>query len=243
MTQVAVVNTSSVVQDADVQDLVAALQIQVSRDFTPVWGRDAEISFLAQDPPVPPGTWELLIADNSDQAGALGYHELTVNGDPLGKVFAQDDIANGNSWTITASHEILEMLGDPWINQCVENDNPDGSIRFYALEVCDACEDDQFGYQLALPNGKNVLVSDFVRPSWFQPNDPAPYDFQNKINSPFAILQNGYIGYLDALSKAGWQQLNGHLLRPSRAAELVAKPGHRRYKRAIGMRKWRKSTR
>ncbi len=142
MVQVAIVNGSSVVQDADVQDSVAALQIQVSRDFAPIWGRDAQLAFSPRNTPVPGGTWELLIADNSDQAGDLGYHELTVNGDPLGKVFAQDDIANGNSWTVTASHELLEMLADPWINQCVQNNKPDGSIRFYALEICDACEDD-----------------------------------------------------------------------------------------------------
>ncbi len=243
MVQVAIVNGSSVVQDADVQDSVAALQIQVSRDFAPIWGRDAQLAFSPRNTPVPGGTWELLIADNSDQAGDLGYHELTVNGDPLGKVFAQDDIANGNSWTVTASHELLEMLADPWINQCVQNNKPDGSIRFYALEICDACEDDQFGYQVALPNGKNILVSDFVQPNWFQPNDPAPYDFQSRINAPFAILQNGYIGYLDAQSPNGWQQLNGQLTRPSKAAELTARPGHRRHKRTIGAGKWRRSTR
>jgi hypothetical protein len=239
--QVAVVNASTVVQDADVQDAVAALQIQVSRDFVRIWGRDAQISFLPQNTPIPAGTWQLLIADNSDQAGALGYHELTVNGDPLGKVFAKDDIANGNSWTVTASHELLEMLADPWANASVENDNPDGSFRFYALEVCDACEDDQFGYQITIPNGKNILVSDFVLPSWFQPLDSAPYDFQNKINAAFALLQNGYIGYLDAQSQNGWQQLNGQLSDPSKAAQMIPKPGHRRHKRMIGAKNWRRS--
>ena len=243
MTQVAVVNGSTVVQDGDVQDVVAALQIQVSRDFAPVWGRDAQLAFSPANASIPPGTWELVIADNSDQAGTLGYHELTVNGDPLGKVFAQDDITNGNSWAVTASHEMLEMLADPWINQCVQKNNPDGSIRFYALEVCDACEDDQFGYTVALASGKNILVSDFVRPNWFQPQDPAPYDFQNRINASFQILQNGYIGYLDAQSRSGWQQLNGQLVHPSKASQLVAKPGHRRHKRAIGADKWIRSTR
>lgn len=86
MISVAIVNGSTVVQDADVQDAVAALQVQVSRDFAPIWGRDAQLAFSPMAAPVPAGTWELLIADNSDQAGALGYHDLTVNGDPLGKV-------------------------------------------------------------------------------------------------------------------------------------------------------------
>ena len=218
MPPIAIVNGSSVVQDADVQDLVAALQIQVSRDFAPFWGRDAQISVLPMNPPVPAGTWELLIADNSDQAGALGYHDPTVNGDPLGKVFAQDDLNNGNSWTVTASHELLEMLADPWSDECMQNDKADVSIRFYALEVCDACEDDQFGYQIAIPSGKNILVSDFVRPSWFQPREPAPYDFQTRISAPFMLLQNGHIGYLDAQSQYGWQQFE-------RAAERSIESG------------------
>ena len=72
MTQVAVVNGSSVVQDADVQDLVAALQFQASRDFAPVWGRNAQLAFSPSDALIPPGTWELVIADNSDQACTLG---------------------------------------------------------------------------------------------------------------------------------------------------------------------------
>lgn len=243
MISVAIVNGSTVVQDADVQDAVAALQVQVSRDFAPVWGRDAQLAFSPMSTPVPAGTWELLIADNSDQAGALGYHDLTVNGDPLGKVFAQDDLNNGNSWTVTASHELLEMLADPWVDECVENDQPNGTIRFYAMEVCDACEDDQFGYQIAIPSGKSILVSDFVRPSWFQPREAAPYDLQNRINGPFVLLQNGYIGYLDAQSKGGWQQLNGQLSHPSKAKQIVAKPGHRRHRRSIGSAKWVRSTR
>ena len=243
MISVAIVNTSSVVQDADAQDAVAALQIQVSRDFAPVWGRDAQLAFAPSSPPVPAGTWELLIADNSDVARALGYHDLTVNGDPLGKVFAMDDLNNGNSWTVTASQELLELLADPWIDECVQHNKPDGSIRFYSMEVCDACEDDQFGYQIAIPSGKSILVSDFVRPSWFQPREPAPYDFQNRINAPFALLQNGYIGYLDAQSKDGWQQLNGQLSHPSKEKQIIAKPGHRRHKRSIGSAKWERSMR
>ena len=243
MIPVAIVNGSSAVHDSDVQDLVAALQIQVNRDFAPIWGRDAQLALTPLNAAIPAGTWQLLIANNSDQAGDLGYHELTVNGDPLGKVFAQDDINNGNSWTATASHELLEMLADPWINECVQNNKPDGSIRFYAMEVCDACEDDQFGYKVAIPSGKSILVSDFVRPSWFQPREPAPYDFQNKIKAAFQILQNGYIGYLDAQSESGWQQLNGKLSNPSKAAQIKAKPGQRRHKRSIGPSNWRRSKR
>jgi hypothetical protein len=43
-------------------------------------------------------------------------HDTTPDGLPLGKVFAGTDKAFGTQWTVTASHELLEMLGDPAIN-------------------------------------------------------------------------------------------------------------------------------
>jgi hypothetical protein len=42
-----------------------------------------------------------------------------VRGFPIGKVFAASDLKAGTSWTVTASHELLEMLGDPNINLTV----------------------------------------------------------------------------------------------------------------------------
>jgi hypothetical protein len=42
----------------------------------------------------------------------VGYHDLTNEGLPLGKVFAGSDMVNGYNWTVTASHELLEMLID-----------------------------------------------------------------------------------------------------------------------------------
>ena len=65
-----------------------------------------------------PDGGQIIITDNPDQAGALGYHELTSAGAPLGKVFAKLDLDSGTSWTVTLSHELLEMLADPWINWC-----------------------------------------------------------------------------------------------------------------------------
>jgi hypothetical protein len=42
--QVAVINTSTVLTDDQVQAAVPALQIQVHRDFAPVWGIDADLT-------------------------------------------------------------------------------------------------------------------------------------------------------------------------------------------------------
>jgi len=69
---------------------------------------------------------------------------LSSTGTPLGKVFAQFDIRNGASWTVTFSHELLEMLADPWINWCAIGSDS----RAYALEVCDPVEADELGMKL-----------------------------------------------------------------------------------------------
>jgi hypothetical protein len=215
--KVAITNISTVVSDADVQLAIAALQIQVTKDFLPIWDLGAELFFLPKTQKPDMGVAQLIVADTSDQAGALGYHELTVNGDPIGYCFAKSDIDDGTKWSITLSHELLEMLADPGINQVAEVDNQDGSITFYAYEVCDACEGDQYGYVIKHPDdtpmefsdGSQIYVSDFVTPEFFM--SPAPpnvaFDVRGQIQVPLQILPDGYLSVLQVKNSAGWQQL------------------------------------
>jgi hypothetical protein len=202
--QISVINESTVVPDAEVAPVIAALQKQVTNEFRPVWGVDAELTIVPKNSQPPGGSWWLVILDDSDQAGALGYHDLTSEGLPIGKVFAGSDIKAGTSWTVTASHELLEMLADPKINLTVfvHNDNTTGVL--YSYEVCDACEDDSFGYQI-----DTVLVSDFVYPAWFEgfrAEGSVQFDRMNKIQNPLQLLAGGYIGIFDVSSGSGWQQ-------------------------------------
>jgi len=46
--QISVINESTVLADADVTPTVAALQKQVTNDFRPVWGTDAELTIVSQ---------------------------------------------------------------------------------------------------------------------------------------------------------------------------------------------------
>jgi hypothetical protein len=96
------------------------LQHQVSLDFNAYWDLDCQLSFLPEGEALTPGWWQISVTDDPDQAGALGYHEMTSRGTPLGKVFARLDPQSGASWTVTLSHELLEMLADPWINWCAQ---------------------------------------------------------------------------------------------------------------------------
>jgi hypothetical protein len=202
--QISVINASTVVADNDVQPVVDALQKQVTNDFLPAWGVGAQLTFIPTGTAPPPGTWWLSILDDSDQAGALGYHDITPDGLPLGKVFAGTDLKYGMTWSVTASHELLEMLGDPNINLTVFVQNDQSTGILYAYEVCDACEADNFGYQIG-----NVLVSDFVFPSWFESfrtTGSTQFDQTKQIQNPLQLLAGGYIGVFDVNSGSGWQQ-------------------------------------
>jgi len=202
--KISVINESTVLADADVVPVVAALQEQVSSDFLPVWGVDAELSIVPKNSQPPAGSWWLVLLDDSDQANALGYHDLTSESLPIGKVFAASDLKAGTSWTVTASHELLEMLGDPNINLTVFVQNSNTAGTLYAYEVCDACEDDSLGYSI-----NNILLSDFVYPAWFEsfrPEGSTQFDRMNKIHTPFGLLTNGYIGVFNVSSGSGWQQ-------------------------------------
>jgi hypothetical protein len=205
--QIQFINESHAVSDDEVRTAISALQTQVHRDFLPAWAVDADLSLVSSDEH-PSGAWRIIVLDNSDQAGALGYHDVTIEGLPLGKVFAQTTMNYGGNWTVTASHELLEMLGDPGINRAVfvpptHHPNREGVI--FAYENCDACEADEFGYEI-----DDVRVSDFVFPAWFEPfraSGSTQFDFCNHINAPFELLSGGYIGVYEVLTGRGWTQI------------------------------------
>jgi len=235
--EISVMNQSTVLTDAQVQAAIGPLQTQISRDFAPVWGVDAKLIFVPNGTTPDSSSWWLTFFDDSDQANALGYHDVTASGLPIGKIFARSDLNNGTSWTVTASHELLEMLGDPEINMTILVQPDANSGTLYAYEVCDACEDDQFGYDI-----DGTLVSDFVFPSWFQPSltSAAQFDFQKKISAPLQLLAGGYIGVLNVNSATGWQQKTAEGAKPTWQSR--ARVGSRRERRRTPRNHWLKST-
>ena len=221
---IAITNESTVLTDDQVRAVLPALSKQVTNDFRAYWGVDASLVFLPKGEALTDGWWQIVILDDPDQAGALGYHELSSVGSPLGKIFARLDLQAGSSWTVTLSHELLEMLGDPEIDTCKQA--ADG--KFYALEVSDAVEADNLGYQI-----DNVLVSDFVTPRWF--NDQVEcdrYSFKQNVTKPLELAPGGYISVFD---NGQWSQLTEQALlasgREMAAAAQTVHPGSRRDRR------------
>jgi hypothetical protein len=203
--KIAVTNKSTLVSDYDLRQAVIAIQKQVSRDFYPVWSINATITWFAPTAVIPPNYWQVVLFDTADVAGALGYHDLTPSGQPLGKIFVKTAITYGYSWTVTLSHEIVELLADPFVNLTVFHQTSDTQGRLYAYETADAVEEDALGYRI---NG--VLVSDFVYPAWFD-GFRAPYSTRfsqmNNVHAPFALASGGYASYFDVTAGSGWQQV------------------------------------
>ena len=237
--KVAVVNSSSVLSDDEVLPVVNALQRQVAEDFAPAWGIDADLTFVPHGQTPAPDAWWLVLADDSDQAAALGYHETTDAGKPLGYVFARTAAQDNVQWSITASHELLEMLADPEINLTVFVQSSAIAGTLYAYEVCDACEADQHGYEI-----DGVWVSDFVYPAWFESSQrpgSTQFDHTRHLDSPLpTLLPGGYIGSFEVGTGSGWRQVTA--MHPARGMRnVVAARGSRRQRRLIGTSLWRSS--
>lgn len=229
--QVAVVNESTVCGDDEIAEITHALQHQVDHDFRPTWGIAAELTAVPKGQAPAAAAWVLGVFDDSDQAGALGYHDLTPELHPVGKVFAATDKKYGAAVSVTCSHELLEMLGDAYINTTALDPR---SGRLYAYENADAVEADDLGYEI-----DGTLVSDFVLPQFFDPQHAGkgqPLSFKGHVNEPFSLAKGGYLSFLDLGDlKKGWQQVTAEGTPDAgrepgqRSIDIV--PGSRRHRR------------
>ena len=206
MFNIGVVNNSKLVTNAQVKLWCSAVQTQVARDWAPIYGIYAVITFPSG--PVPGATmFPLSIEDVSDTPGALGYHDIDAKGVPFIKVFAKDTLNAGISVASVMSHEVLELLGDTYVEDTVLVDNGDGSGALYAAEVCDPVEGDLYKI-----NG--VEVSNFITPWWFMKSPPAgsSFDLLKRLRAPLTMTTGGYFS-LNLISRTrgllGWQQRNG----------------------------------
>jgi hypothetical protein len=229
---IAIINASSVLKDSDIAPIVQALQIQVTNHFAPVYGQDATLVQVKKDQIPPAGSWWLVFLDSSDVAGILGYHDVTSEGLPLGKVFAGLDLHYGNLPSVTASHELLEMLADPYCNKSARRET-----RFYAYEVGDPVQSDDLGYYI----GAQIKVSDFVYPAWFSRTGKGKMDYCGHLIRPFQLGSGGYISVLDPSSGGGWQQEFGDEDDGADGPKARAKVGSRRERRRTPLEHWLQS--
>jgi glycoside hydrolase-like protein/lipase (class 3) len=200
MRQIALVSESELIPAGDVSKVAAAIQKQATRDLSPIWEINATIDVFARLEDVPVGYWSVIARDDIDDPSAAGIHE-DENGQPFALVTASSDI---NVWSITASHEALEMLVDPSGNRLVAADSKlQGRRVNYLVEVCDPSEAAEHAYSC---NG--ILVSDFYTPNYFDPVKAGSvrYSFTGAISEPLQVLRGGYLSWQDPESNSWWQE-------------------------------------
>jgi hypothetical protein len=97
--------------------LTAALQKCYDRHFLPVWGFPVKLYNTKKPKPT---DWQLLYVDTTLDATTDRYHDLTLRGLPVSYIFVKTVLENREAMSLTASHEIFEMVIDPIANQWAE---------------------------------------------------------------------------------------------------------------------------
>lgn len=176
----------------------AALQKQAIRDLEPIWGITATVDAFDALEDIPLGYWPIIVQDDINMPGAAGVH-LDKDGQPFALVEYSE------SWSLTASHEMLEMAVDPTGMRLIAGDSPksdQGRVEFL-VEVADPSEAAQFGYTV---NG--FVMSDFFTPHFFDPVTVAGvrYSYGGHLPGPRQVVEGGYLSWHEPVSDDWWQQ-------------------------------------
>ena len=163
---ISVINLSNgAVPDADLQCAIRAINRQIREDFEPYWGFGARLRLEGKsgskkrgfDAADMRGDAVLYLHDVARIRDAEGYHDKNFSGIPYGFVFLELSKKLKEDWTITLSHEALELLADPEANLLVQGPHPSEPKRkvFHWFEMCDAVQDESYVLD-------GVRVSNFI---------------------------------------------------------------------------------
>jgi hypothetical protein len=174
--------------------LAEALEVQLYQHYSHFWQSSGmHVKAVADPNQIPSDASPLVVFDNADQPGALGWHSVTPEGLGYGRAFWKVIQSSGgtlhsgpNSLSVTLSHEALEMVGNPYVNMWA--DVVDDETQ-EAVELCDRVEADS--YPIRVSSGLDIHVSNFLGPRAFRPG-PGPYDWMRLLTHPFEIRPGGY---------------------------------------------------
>jgi hypothetical protein len=204
---IAITNASTLCADTDIATIAQAVGAQMV-DVSHAWDREVpSVAFVALAD-YPNATYDIgvVVFDDSDQAGALGYHSVDPWGNPFARCFARDSIAyltgfdpstlsgaQSPAEVLSAvgpvvSHEIIESFVDPSADLWAD----DQMGMEEAYEAADPIESSTF--TVTLPGDAVVTLSDWVTPAYFDPQSTAgPYDFLDQLAAPFSLAPGGYM--------------------------------------------------
>lgn len=219
---IAFVNASTLYLGYPFHSLVTALRKFLRLHFVPVWGYPARLKVYKSIDEIPDDEWPFLFIDDADAADALGYHDLTAKGQPVSKVFVRTTTAAGEQVSVTACHELAEVLIDPGAQLWAQKDGK----TFVAYETADPVEEQTFEID-------GIPMSNFVYPSYFENFHEAgsvKFDHLGLLNEPFGLSPGGYL----IISKAGGvSQVFGSIEKQTRFAREDRRLHRSEYRKAL----------
>jgi len=205
---ISVINhTAGQVSDEELQNAIRAINRQIREDYEPYWHIGGELRLEGKSGAKPSkqnlsdmrGDAVLYLWNAVDVDDALGYHDANNRGIPYGFVFTELAKQLGENWSVTLSHEALEMLGDSEVNLLVQGPHPaePGRTVFHWYEMCDAVQTETYEID-------GVAVSNFVLPLYFTGgdeiggrNDFLGRTYKGKTLRSFGVNPGGYVGFFD----------------------------------------------
>jgi hypothetical protein len=202
-------HTSGQVTDEELQQAIRAINRQIHEDFAPYWGMSATLRLEGRSVEQPDqiqmadlrGDAVIYLWNEADIDGALGYHFQNSQGIPFGFVFTEIARSFNEPWSVTLSHEALELIGDPETNLLVMGPHPaEDRDVFHWFEMCDAVQAETYEID-------GIPVSNFLLPLYFTGtrevdevgarNDFLGRSHEGLTLSSFGINPGGYVGFFD----------------------------------------------
>ena len=195
-----------------VEEVIRAVNRQIKEDFESYWHLQAELrldSAASEKPgdakaahPSLRGDAILYLISDIDEDDYLGFHETHLTGIPYGVVCTAISDEMEEEWSITLSHEALELIADPEVNLLCKGPHPDPKKDydvFHWFEMCDAVQDEHYEID-------GIGVSNFLLPLYFTGgeeldgrNDFLDDSGHGRLRS-FGVKRGGYVGFFDPLT-------------------------------------------
>lgn len=241
--------SNGAITDMLLHKTIRAINVQIERDFEPYWSFGATLRLEGhtgsrKKPTAAPfspmdmrGDAILYVWDKYNK-NYDGLHDKSFGSVPYGVVYLDLSAGLQEDWSVSLSHEALELVGDPLANLVVQGPHPTNRNRdvFHWFEMCDAVQAQSYRID-------DVLVSDFILPMYFTPTaepnarnnfvgDFKPADAPASKLKSFGVVRGGYIGFFDPhLGDIDEYELPDDTLAEQRKAVKAGRAG-RRAKRA-----------
>jgi len=187
----AVENRSTLASDRDLAYWTEGCRLQLERHVCPAWNLDPPgAAVYPRDATFAVNTAMVAVmVDDIGDPGTLGEHGL-VGAIP----FVLIDVHLSRSPSTVLSHEFIEATVNQWLDRWTTPIRRAGKTYSYPLEPCDAVEASSYQIPVdGLDGVRNVEVSNFVLPSWFDPaSHQGQFDFLSSLTAPLEIADGGY---------------------------------------------------